>query len=179
MAAPETWYAKTVEVSVSGGAGESRLLSQANSFAGSLTFGANSLVVGDVILLRASGRYSSSTTTQITVRLRQYFNPNAALQDPCADTGTVTNLIDTTSNKQWHFETMLTVRTTGANATLICDGFFAAEIPTNTPPAIWFAGVAQRSIDTTVDNTMELTVTVVGSGSFDLKQCSIEKLESP
>lgn len=181
MGVPETWYTKIAPASNSG-TSETRLLNEADSFFGDRDFGANTLVGGDVLLLRAAGVFTSSDTTGIEVRVRQYLlvDDETLGQILVADTGVITNLAVNTSHKEWLFQSMLTIRTAGANGTLNRKAFFAGLIQGTTDPSIAFAGApGTANIDTTVAHWTELTVTMTGNGLFQLEQCSIEKLRTP
>jgi hypothetical protein len=164
---------KVAQQSVAAGAGETALL--AAYIQGSRRFGSNNLSVGDVIILRAWGKYTTTPPSLITLRIRQYLHNNPVPNGLVAD---IQLAPPQSGTREWHFHSMLTIRGTGTNGILYCDYCDGRFIVPGNPDG--FAGLnATVAINTTVDNDLELTVTLTVSGTFFLEQCSIAKLPRP
>src|SRR5689334_2949269 len=104
MAAPANasrqMYTLIAEQSVAGGAGETRLLNTSASYVGGRSYSA--LAKGDVIFLRAWGKYTAGVGGG-TLRVRLYFNPDDDIASGLiADTGAAT-LVGGQTNCGWQF----------------------------------------------------------------------------
>ncbi|MBI2804963.1 MAG: hypothetical protein HYX68_08280 [Planctomycetes bacterium] len=183
MADVEAKFARVTSVTANSGGGETRLLSPGTAntdYKGVLIIPRGGINVGDVFRIIAWGRTTNAGMMNGTARLKLYFNPNAALNNPIADSGATGPVLTLgISNTEWHFFAQITIRTLGANVTAWCDSMFENLRPPNNDYN-WMCGLGAMAIDTTVDtNKFELTANVANNGSFVLDQCSIERLPFP
>jgi hypothetical protein len=176
IGAVTTKYVKTEQQTATGGGGETALLSQMNSFLGSLVINANSLSAGDVFIVNAWGYYRTGGSGG-TVRARLTLTPAGGATRVIADSQQQ-SLVASQSNAEWRFNCILTIRTINGTGTLWCDGSLVSTGLTDPNSG---AGLGSEiTIDTTVNQTFEMTAAVGTLGAtFFLEQCSITYLATP
>jgi hypothetical protein len=178
----QTLYAKTSADSTSGTT-ETRLLSPANHYNGSL--GPPQYNKGDIYRITAWGTFTASGTNQ-TGQWRLYLNNNGTISSgggtPIADSSSV-NISSAGNNYEWFFLALVTLQGTGASANAYCDALLEQyyTLSSSSYQLNFNCGKGQFTIDTTIlTNLFELTATrTAGSGTITLNQCSIEYLQSP
>jgi hypothetical protein len=119
-----------------------------------LTIPANSLSVGDTLIVEMSGFFTSGGNT-ITLRskLAGTTQATSAFTAPTATSGS------------FHVRLMLTLRTTGSSGTMIAQGYCIFSISASPQTGSVFAFTPQTAtftINTTIANTYDLTAQNIG-----------------
>jgi hypothetical protein len=190
MGAVTTIYSRITDVTVTGA--QTRLLSDgaaSTNWFGSLQALALVPAIGDVVRIHAWGTTAGNATgAQVSFKL--YFNAGtggvANLGGAIADT-TVTggNIYVGNRTDVWHFFAQITLTTLsdlmGNPGTANCSSMFEDLTPIlGSQVETRMMGTYGFSIDTTVNNYLELTAQVLaGTATVVFKQCTIELMASP
>jgi len=114
---------------------------------GSLTVPANSFVVGDSYHAKIGGVISAQNGDDITINIK-------AGSTTLATTGALD--LEATTSMAWECEIDFTIATVGASGSICTNGNFAYNRNTGTLEGYVFQDVV--TFDTTVDNTLDITV---------------------
>lgn len=141
---------------------------------GSLTIPANSLRVGDIIASFIAGEVDDSANPSITINLKL----NGAT---IASTGSET-LGTTGTGIHFGIESALIIRTIGPSGTAIAEGSFVTGTASGDHFGISNAPPGQFSIDTTIAQTVDITVTwgiASESNAFTAQKAYVELIRAP
>lgn len=142
---------------------------------GSKTLAANFFLVGKTVSITGGGVYSTTTVPGNLVINVKYGSTVVA-------TGTITNLLNSASNRAFQFDVTVVCRTTGSSGTVICDGNLdyetSASLVARTALALNNSG-STTTINTTTSNAIDITATwatASTSNIFKVTNASIEIL---
>ncbi len=141
------------------------------AFTSTCVIPANTLVAGDVLQMRLWGVYSNAVAPP-TIQAKIKLNGTAIM-----DTGVFTGP-GAATDKGWSADTVYTIFTSGASGTMDAQGYLEFSTAATAALAINVPNTSTKSIDTTVDNTVSVTVTwgtASTSNSVTLRNMSIMK----
>ena len=144
-------YSQTGSVTLANSVTETTLLS--GSFVGSKTLQANGLMIGHGLRVRAWGRFSTLDPTPGTLRIKLKLGAVTI-----GDTGAQL-LTPGVVDRLWRFDSLAVVRTEGATGTIFPWSVWEHLIPAGQGNPTWWElpNLAAVTIDTTVDNALDLT----------------------
>jgi hypothetical protein len=182
MAMVQTKFSRLTAVTVGPGVAETAMLSQGvlnTDYKGTLSFGAGTLVAGDVIRVTAGLTVVNNQPPGFlgSCRLRLYLNP--AFNNPCADTGAFSINWNQNNPLEVIFAALITIRTTGASGTGYCDALLHVLPALGGTPYFILSGSQSFAISTVPANSIDPTAILGIFGAVTLQQCSVEYLPSP
>ncbi|MBI4044777.1 MAG: hypothetical protein HY392_03650 [Candidatus Diapherotrites archaeon] len=137
------------------------------NFDTSYTLPADALTTGKVLKIKAQGKYSSTATPNLNLRIK--YGSTTLVQS-----GSV-NVVNTASNQGWLVEGTIIARTTGSTGTAMATGYFHNGRNNNMP----LTNAGATTIDTTTANTLQVSAqwnTASPSNTITLENITIEAL---
>lgn len=138
---------------------------------GSLTLLKNSTLAGKTFKIKGAGIFSNTGTPTLNVIVS--LGGVAAFS-----TGAITT-VTTASNRQFHFEGLITVRTVGASGTAIAQGEFTETLATGVSLNYPMVNTTTFAVDTTANLAFDVTATwgaASSSNTISLTNCIIEEV---
>lgn len=165
----KTLFTQSPDVVIANTTTESSLLSTG---VGSKTISANTLTVGSVIRIKASGyiKNTGSPFCQVKIKLGSTV---------IADT-TLTGMFAITGSQQWSIEGEFTVKSIGGSATIIGQSIFYYATSASTQEQVIFTtNTSTSTFDSTANQTIDLTYqwnTANANNSITTNTCYLEQL---
>lgn len=163
-------WASKARKTITGVTAETTLLDVGN---GSLTFPINSLRVGEIFRVKLNGLYSS-IGNNVTFKVKM---GSTVLVNQTIST------LSTLTDKAWRMEFDLYVISLGVSGDVGCIGSMIYSNGDNLPPRLMpmDSGVASFSLDTTISNTLDITLTpasAAGGNSWTALSGTLEKINA-